>query len=78
MVVLLLLTLLSGLAIADDEALSREEQIRIIENYLYITGQTDEMPLAMSQSEAVREGLPIKCGTPAILSSQKMPKTVIS
>ncbi len=47
--------------------LTREEQIRIINNYLYVTGQAGKRPEALGETAPADDSLPIKSGTPAIL-----------
>ncbi len=73
-----LCTLFMALSVgAQDEPLSREEQIRIIESYMYIRGQLDKMPEHMIAAtfdthDHDHDDKPpiIKCGTPAILAFQ--------
>lgn len=49
------------------ETLSRERQIEIIENYMYVTGQSAQLPSqALGAMPYHPEQPPLKCGTPAI------------
>jgi hypothetical protein len=50
------------------DELSRERQLEIIENYMYVTGQTTQLPTkALDEVSEFPEELPVKCGTPAVL-----------
>jgi len=49
------------------ETLSRERQVEIIENYMYVTGQSTQLPpQALEVMPYHPEQPPLKCGTPAI------------
>jgi len=64
----LLLILSSVVSLAEE--LSLERQREIVENYMYVTGQTGARPVSLtdpSTGEPIRE----KCGTPAILEYQR-------
>ncbi len=67
LVVILFASLLGGAVVAEEGALTRDEQIRIIESYMYLTGQTGVMPQSLAESQAEEVGPPVKCGTPAII-----------
>ena len=55
-------------SLARTDELSRERQIEIIENYMYVTGQTMQLPSqALEAVSGYPEELPVKCGTPAVL-----------
>ena len=50
-----------------EESLTREEQIEIIENYMYVTGQRANISsAALADEERFPHDVPIKCGTPAV------------
>jgi hypothetical protein len=60
--------LLSAAAVsAANTELTREEQVRIVENYLYVTGRSEVLPEALAELDADLSEVPIKSGTPAIL-----------
>jgi len=66
MVLLILLT--AVVSLSADESLSRDEQVEIIENYLYATGRTTDRPAtALGEYDHGVGNLPVKCGTPAVL-----------
>ncbi|MBD3333140.1 hypothetical protein GF356_09835, partial [candidate division GN15 bacterium] len=80
MAALLVASLAVGV-VAQDEPLSREEQIKIITGYMYMRGQLDDMPEHMVAATSEphdhghghdhdSRGAIIKCGTPAILAFQ--------
>jgi len=59
---------IGAFSLARTDELSRERQIEIIENYMYVTGQTTQLPsLALEAVSGYPEELPVKCGTPAVL-----------
>jgi hypothetical protein len=63
----LLILLVVGCAPLQAESLSRERQIEIIQNYMYVTGQSTQLPAqALGAIPWYQEVLPIKCGTPAV------------
>lgn len=68
LLVFLSLALVGSVALGWADDLSRQEQIDIIESYLYVTGQTREVPSAAIAEglQAVGSEIPLKCGTPAI------------
>jgi hypothetical protein len=50
------------------ESFSRERQIEIIANFMYVTGQSSRLPSDVLNAVSVPpDGLPVKCGTPAVL-----------
>jgi hypothetical protein len=61
-------TILLGTSLIQARELSRERQLRILQNYLMATGQTDLLT-ALSLSTELPDDiqLPLKCGTPAVL-----------
>ena len=63
------LTLTIGaFSLAWTDELLQERQIEIIENYMYVTGQTMQLPSqAVEAVSGYPEELPVKCGTPAVL-----------
>jgi hypothetical protein len=62
-----LILLVVGYAPLQAESLSRERQIEIIQNYMYVTGQSTQLPTqALGAIPGHHEVLPIKCGTPAV------------
>ncbi|MFQ6009297.1 MAG: hypothetical protein ACE5K8_10160, partial [Candidatus Zixiibacteriota bacterium] len=64
----LLISLVVGLASLQAESLSRERQIEIIQNYMYVTGQSAQLPAQAPEAmPGDHEVLPIKCGTPAVM-----------
>lgn len=49
------------------DEMSQERQIEIIENYMYVTGQTRQLPSRVLGAEHEHpEELTVKCGTPAV------------
>lgn len=60
----ILLSLLA--AAAAGQELSQQQQIEIITDYMYVTGQRDKIPADLSLGD--RPTGPIKCGTPAALN----------
>lgn len=59
---------IGAFSLARTDELSRERQIEIIENYMYVTGQTMQLPSqALEAVSGYPEELPVKCGTPAVL-----------
>ncbi|MCK4301174.1 MAG: hypothetical protein KAW91_00285, partial [candidate division Zixibacteria bacterium] len=66
--VVLLILLTAVASLSADEPLSRNEQVEIIENYLYATGRTTDRPAtALGEYDHGVGDLPVKCGTPAVL-----------
>lgn len=71
-----------ALSVTQAAALSRERQIEIIENYMYVTGQTTQLPSqALEAGRGFPEQLPLKCGTPAVadfvLNRDKLDKDLL-
>ncbi|MEA3296368.1 MAG: MXAN_6640 family putative metalloprotease [candidate division Zixibacteria bacterium] len=65
-VIVIIISLMAMTTLAE-ESLTREEQIEIIENYMYITGQRENMSsAALADEERFPHDVPIKCGTPAV------------
>ncbi len=59
---------IGAFSLARTDELSRERQIEIIENYMYVTGQTMQLPSqALETVSGYPKELPVKCGTPAVL-----------
>ena len=59
---------IGAFSLARTDELSQERQIEIIENYMYVTGQTMQLPSqALEAVSGYPEELPVKCGTPAVL-----------
>jgi len=65
-VILSMLVFLAGAALAVEGDLSPEEQQRIIENYMFVTGQTGAGTQGLS-AEVDHDHDGYKCGTPAVL-----------
>lgn len=65
-VILTVLVLVGSLAAADG-ALTRDEQIRILQDYIYVTGRSPMQSQALGEELGYTDTIPIKSGTPAIL-----------
>ncbi len=64
----ILVLMIGAFSLARADELSRERQIEIIENYMYVTGQTMQLPSqALEAVSGHPEELPVKCGTPAVM-----------
>lgn len=64
----ILVLMIGAFSLARTDELSRERQIEIIENYMYVTGQTMQLPSqALEAVSSHPEELPVKCGTPAVM-----------
>jgi len=68
LMIILTLAVLCSAVVGQAEELSRRQQIDIIESYLYVTGQSRDVPDAAVAAghQAVGDEVPLKCGTPAI------------
>ncbi len=64
---LALILTISAFPLIRADGLSRERQIEIIENYMYVTGQTARSPSqALAATLGYPEELPVKCGMSAV------------
>ncbi len=63
-----LILIVSALSLAQADTLPRGRQIEIIENYMYVTGQTAQpSPQALEAAWSHPDRPPFKCGTPVLV-----------